>query len=257
MEATRRSVLRLLAFGGICSLCGTRIEQSYGQNSELRGCCIPAGELATFTSGRQRTGFAAISNETIDSTGNPTLDKALGKALLRLSSEFSERPGFGFIDDSDGPNAYASPESNVLGTWGTVVFGQTLFRKLLDECQDEGVAVLTVTAHEFGHVAQFRSGLDKRLLTGQSTVRRIELHADFLAGYYLGYRKRAKSSLSVWAAGHTLYSFGDYHFNSPKHHGTPQQRIDSAESGYKLGFDGGSFSIAFQKGAEYVIGLGG
>lgn len=70
------------------------------------------------------------------------------------------------------------------------MFGQTMFHDLLDRYTDQGMAVLAVCAHEFGHIAQFRAGVRDRLLRGQRTVKRMELHADLLSGYFLGYRKR-------------------------------------------------------------------
>ena len=171
-----------------------------------------------------------------------------------MSELFSEKPGFGFIDDSDGPNAYATTGTLVPGTWGTVCFGQTLFRDLLDRYQDQGLAVMAVAAHEFGHIAQFRSGVDKRLDRYQPTVRRVELHADLLSGYFLGVRKRQQPSISVWAAGHTLYRIGDYEFHNPNHHGTPDERVAAAEAGFRLGHDGrAEFGQAFSWGVEHVL----
>ena len=140
------------------------------------------------------------------------------------------------------------------GTWGTVLFGQALFEDLMSRYQDRGVAVLAVAAHEFGHIAQFRSGADGRLLRGRPTVKRVELHADLLSGYFLGVRKRQQPSLSVWAAGHTLYRIGDYEFHDRNHHGTPDERVAAAEVGFRLGQDGGTdFGRAFSWGGEHVL----
>jgi hypothetical protein len=197
--------------------------------------------------------LGAIRDQLISTTGDENLDRSLGRALVRLSSIFGERPGFGFIDDRDGPNAYASPETKVPGTWGTVLYGQTLFQDLIRRNSDKGMAVLAVAAHEFGHVAQFRSRVDETLMQGQSTVKLVELHADFLSGYFLGLRKRDDSSVSVWAAGKTFYEIGDYQYNDRNHHGTPDERVTAAEEGFKHGSRGAPYSEGFQNGLDFTL----
>ena len=52
----------------------------------------------------------------------------------------------------------------------------------------------TVCAHEFGHILQYQKGLIRPLQGWDSTNRRIELHADFLAGYFAGIRKGKRPS---------------------------------------------------------------
>lgn len=246
---TRREVLAALA--GVSAL--TRPVPSAAQDfSAVRGCLIRSTQLETALG--SAAGFSGLSENLITSTGDPARDRALGRALVRLAGLFGERPGFGFIDDRQGPNAFATPRTQVAGTWGTIMFGRTLFQDLMQRYDDQGIAVLAVAAHEFGHVAQFRSGIDRHLLLGQPTVRRLELHADFLSGYALGTRKRQDPSITVWAAGDTLFRIGDYQFNNRNHHGTPDQRVATAEAGFSLGSDSDTtFADAFSQGAEYVL----
>ena len=245
---TRREALALLAgTAASASLPGPALAEPIGG----AGCYLQRGSLARL--GSRLTSFASISSDLITTTGDPGLDKALGRALVRMSKTFGEQPGFGFIDDSDGMNAYATPDTQVTGTWGTVMFGREMFRDLMARNADEGMSVIAVAAHEFAHVAQFRSGLHDRMLAGQPTVRRIELHADYLAGYFLGFRKRENPAISVWASGKTLYEIGDYSFNDRNHHGTPAQRVEAAETGFALGKDGVAYADAFTRGAEYVL----
>ena len=220
--------------------------------STVKGCLIETPHLKALR--RDGVRFFQPGERLITTTGDRAIDRSLGRALVRLSALFSERPGFGFIDDSDGPNAYATNHTQVRGTWGTVCFGRNLFRDLMDRYQDQGLAVMAVAAHEFGHIAQFRSGVDRQLLRNQSTVKRVELHADFLSGYFLGVRKRHQPTISVRAAGHTLYRMGDYEFNNPKHHGTPDQRVAAAEAGFELGrYDKAEFGQAFSWGVEHIL----
>ena len=245
----RRAVAALL--GGSVALLATPKVHSV-RLSTARGCLIASTHLKAL--GRRGVSFFQPGEQLITTTGDQALDRSLGRALVRLSDMFSERPGFGFVDDSDAPNAYATDQTQVPGTWGTVCFGQALFKDLMDRYQDQGLAVMAVAAHEFGHIAQFRSGVDARLLRYQPTVKRVELHADFLSGYFLGVRKRQRPSISVWAAGHTLYRIGDYEFHNPNHHGTPDERVAAAETGFKLGYDDRvEFGEAFSWGVEHIL----
>lgn len=186
-------------------------------------------------------------------TGDRALDRALGRALVRLSRMFGETPGFGFYDDGGSPNALATNRTYVEGTWGTVAFGTYLFRDLLGRYDDQGMSVMATVAHEFGHIAQFSSGVMPRLDRAHHTVKYCELHADVLLGYYLGVRKRQNSSISLWAAGHSVFEIGDYEFNDPNHHGTPDERVAAAESGFGMAQDGVRFERAFSQGVEEVL----
>jgi hypothetical protein len=244
---SRRQTFELLTIGavGIVGSSPARADTGLLNSS---GCRLVKNELEHI----EDTVFAALDETLIDTTGNAELDRSLGRALVRLSTTFGQRPAFGFADDSGRGNAYASRQTRVKGTWGTVLYGRTLFRDLLERYDDGGVSILAVAAHEFAHIAQFRSNLDHDLLAGQPNVKRTELHADFMAGYFLGLRKRAEPSLSVWAAGNTLYRIGDYDFNNRDHHGTPDERVRCAERGYALGYDEKDFAYAFSRAAEYV-----
>ena len=218
---------------------------------QQRGCIIDRGRGRNFASERDFIG-SGMQADISETTGDASLDKALGRALVRISQEFGETPGFGFIDDGVNGNAFASPEIVVPGTWGTVMFGRTLFRDLMDRYSD-GIAVIAVAAHEFGHIAQFRSGIDSQLLVGQQNVRRVELHADFISGYFLGRRKADNPNLRLWSAGETLYRIGDYAFNDRNHHGTPDERTTAAEAGFAYANDHSNFGQAFRYGAEYIL----
>jgi hypothetical protein len=216
------------------------------------GCALQAGELdqieAAAGSALDFGGKAAIP-----SSGDAGLDRALGAALVRMAETFGERPGFAFYDDSASPNAFATTDTRVGGTWGTVLFGRTLFWKLVRANNDQGIAVIATIAHEFGHVVQFRRKLNATLLNGQSTVKRTELHADYLSGYYLGTRKRENPQMSLLASGALFRDLGDTDTRSHDHHGTPDERIRSAEQGFKLGIAGAKLDDAIRQGISYVM----
>ena len=239
---SRRSLVLALACGG------NLVGHACAPVPQIEGCCLRAGEAAD------------LDLQTIDlipRSGDGKTDHWLGRALLRLAKTFDVNPGCGFYDDGTGgvhpgENAFASREQKVAGTEGTVLFGQELFRHTMRRNED-GIAVLAIFAHEFGHIAQFRSGVDRSLHAGQSTVKLVELHADFLAGFYLARRKAEIPDLRLWSAGDVIHGFGDNNFTGPIHHGTPEERIRAMEEGYTFG--GGaapSFATAMNVGESFV-----
>ena len=192
----------------------------------------------------------------ITSSGNADLDHYLGRALVRLAGQFEIYPGFGFYDDSNHNNALAVRETKIPGTEGTVIFGVHLFRNALHDSHDQGVAVIAVCAHEFGHIFQYNSGYYDKLTTGVGahTVKLIELHADYLAGYYLAGRKAAYPDLDLQGAGALFDRLGDTQFNDPTHHGTSAQRVAAIEAGFKFGRHSEQpIKPAAANGAEFVL----
>ncbi|MBT2560652.1 hypothetical protein J7E50_07385 [Pedobacter sp. ISL-68] len=74
-------------------------------------------------------------------------------------------------------------------------------------------------AHEVAHVTQCRLGVTKKISGVQ-----IELHADFLAGYFLGRKMKIQlTDLREFSA--ELFKRGDFRFNDNQHHGTPEARV--------------------------------
>ena len=90
------------------------------------------------------------------------------------------------------------------------------------------------TAHEFAHLCQYRTSAYDDLMAGQKTSKRVELHADCMAGYYLGLRKSEHPGASLYRTGLQVWKIGDIQFNSPTHHGTPEERVTTAEFGFRL-----------------------
>ncbi|API53048.1 hypothetical protein BMW22_16765 [Rhizobium leguminosarum] len=164
-------------------------------------------------------------------------------------------PAFAFYDEE---NAQASPDINprVAGTWGTVLFGRPLFRKEMEVQDKTGLTVIAIIAHEFAHIHQYALNLDKELLEGQPTVKRLELHADILAGFFLGARKREAPSLSMYSAGEVFNRIGDSKFTDRNHHGTPLERVSASQFGFDRGRTGDySLDTIVKEGVNYVKDL--
>jgi hypothetical protein len=221
---------------GLPALCcsGASIAASQ-QTVEARGCALVRS-------------LGSLSNHTSRS-GNSQLDRALIAEVKKLDKEFQISPGYRFLRDGNRPNAYATTETFVNGTSGTILFGLTL---LQNELQTEygGAAIAGIAAHEGAHVVQFASPDLYRRLEGP-TVRLIELHADFLAGYYFSRTTRTEKSLVSF--GESLFAKGDYEFNDRQHHGTPQQRVAAMRAGYSNG--GYELRQAVAEGVRYVTAL--
>ena len=192
-------------------------------------------------------------SELVMTSGNPEFDKALGRQLVRLSRTFGVSPGFAFVDDAPHPNAAASRETRLPGTRGTVLFGMMLLKALMDGGQGADVAVLGICAHEFGHIHQFETGYDRELSGGSSTVKLIELYADFLAGYFVGQLKLDRPTITLKFFGRKLYGMGTYNSRHPDFHGTPAERLSAAEAGAALASSKSLFADISQAGVRHVL----
>ena len=124
--------------------------------------------------------MAEVRQTASEAAGLPGLEKEIFSDIVTLRERYGLRPGAKFINDSDGPNAYAVPDVLVpSGDWGgndgTVLLGTNLFfeqfrnsaadifrrapyeEHVLDQ---RGLNCLVIMAHEFGHILQFKNGLE-------------------------------------------------------------------------------------------------
>lgn len=205
----------------------------------------PAASLPTYCS----LGMGGLGRSRLySSSGNRRLDRALIAELRRIAGIIPSEPGFQFIDDWP-PNAFATAETVIPGTRGTVILGLNMISEEVSSSEFGGVAVAGICAHECAHVFQFFSGYANRL--AGYTARRMELHADYLAGYYMG--RRAEFSVDrVEIFARSVFAKGDYAFNDPGHHGTPEERFAAMKGGYDTGLGGHSFGAAAERGAGFV-----
>ncbi|GAM96971.1 hypothetical protein U91I_00592 [alpha proteobacterium U9-1i] len=177
-----------------------------------------------------------LGDEIDQTTGDAALDRALGRALIRVRDFFGVRPGVGVYDDSDYPQSLASRESYIEGTTGTVCLGATQMRQLMADADDGGVSVVAVLAHEFAHIFQFQNGMDVRLAPGQGPVKLLELNADFFAGLYLAHLQTLATEIRLYDSGRAFHALGDTNLGSIDHHGRPDERVRAIEAGHQVGF---------------------
>lgn len=202
---------------------------------EYSGCMLTESELSSFYNTKEEIRMYLTGREPIiEKSGDPQFDFALAHTLARLTATFNVLPGFAYYDDHDGLNAFASPAVRMNKADGTVLFGGRLLKKLMAGTDHPDVAVTAVCAHEYAHILQFKRGLIAPLRAGQSTVKRVELHADYLAGYYAGRRKLDKPDYPAAVFAHTQHGFGDNAVNHPSHHGTPVERANAIIMGFNV-----------------------
>lgn len=225
---------------------GTRHDPAYG-------CNLTPSEASNILSDKQDAQSVIGERPMIPNSGDKEFDLALAQTLVRISDCLNVTPSFAYYDDYDGPNAFASPEKRVAGTDGTVLFGQRLLKQLMATAEAPDAAIAGVCAHEFGHILQYKVGLNQILGAGQSTVKRIELNADFFAGYFAGVRKWQQPGFNAAVIALTQFNSGDNMIKHPKHHGTPEERGKAIVRGYQTGHDDRkSLLDAIEIGEKYV-----
>jgi hypothetical protein len=196
---------------------------SSGQRVSARGCFLAAGALGQ------------LGDEVTQESGIPGMDEAHQNEGLALIEEFQVRPAGGYMNDGKSPNAYATPDQKFRnGPDGTVVFGISLAEDELRRDNGVGIGIPAILAHEFAHIRQFKTGLSNTY-----DVPTMELHADFMSGWYMARRSQYRIA-DIRPAMQAFYDMGDYGFNNPNHHGTPAQRL----AAFQAGFQSGQLSLA-------------
>ena len=221
------------------------------------GCALGPDEAEQFLATATAQQTFATGNETIiASSGNRDFDYALAHTLSRLTDTFGVLPGFAYFDDYDGENAYATDVRRLARSDGSVLFGKRMFLSYLDQPEHPEVSVAAICAHEFAHILQFKLNIDRRLDAGQRTVKRKELHADFLAGYFAGVRKRERPEFPAAVFAATKFAIGDHEIHDRDHHGTPDERAAAVVRGFETSHrDRRNLNDAVQIGLNYVSRL--
>lgn len=235
---TRREALRIgLLATASCALGVMPVLEAQTLRRRPRGCVLPAADAGAFMNTATRERLYETGNEPmISNSGDRDFDLALAHTLAKISDEFMVLPGFAYYDDYDGANAYATPKARLQNADGTVLFGQRLLKRLLATPENPDVAVAAVCAHEFGHILQYKRKLDQRVGEGQATVKRIELQADFFAGYFAGIRKQERDDFPAAVFALTQFNAGDDMVNDPGHHGTNDERGAAISRGFEAGY---------------------
>ena len=166
-----------------------------------------------------------------------TIDSQLTAITVHAAQQFGVAPSVRYYNDGASPNAFAAPVNTEQSRDGTVRVGVNMVagetkRFVATEYGRTRLYTYSVTAvlvHELGHIVQF-----KRAMPAPS--RNTELQADFLAGWYFSYLAQNDPNFALNAGlqdgMRAFYERGDYMFNHPGHHGTPDQRVQAFLAGY-------------------------
>jgi hypothetical protein len=220
------------------------------------GCTLEPQQAEPFlATATEPQAFDNAHETLIASTGNRDFDFALAQTLSRLTDIFGVLPGFSFFDDYDGENAYATTATKLKRADGTVLFGKRYFIHAMEVPESPEVGVIATCAHEYGHIVQYKRNLSKQLSDGQPTAKRVELNADFFAGYFAGQRKLQKPDFPAAVFAANRYSHGDFATNKT-HHGTPEERAAAVVRGFETAYrERRSFADAIGIGVNYVSRL--
>lgn len=127
-------------------------------------------------------------------------------------------------------NAYANTNGNIL-------FGYYMFYYTVATYGELPVA--GVLAHEWGHRVQQHLNL-----SGYYRPEHRELEADAFSGFYMALRKQwSWAQIQGYFA--NVYATGNYLFNAPDFHGTPDQRLAAANLGVNIGLNALSNGIQY------------
>ncbi len=198
---------------------------------EELGCAVPPERAPSY--------FARISapaetyrsgQERIEErSGVPGLDRALAQSLGMISRMFDVLPGFAYYDDRAAPNAKATSAHTLDRADGTVLFGHSFLRRLLDRPEHRDASVVAMCAHEFGHIIAYNRGLVDELAPDRTQPYRAEQFADFIAGYFAGRRKLERPDYPAVAFATTMRDYGEPNRGT---HGTPDERGRAVERGF-------------------------
>lgn len=221
------------------------------------GCVLEADQAEqVFARADESQAYLTGQETLIPNSGNRDFDYALAQTLSGMTDMMRVLPAFTYFDDVKGENAYATRTRRLQKVDGTVLMGKRFFLRLMSLDEHPDVAVAACVAHEFGHIVQFKLDLIRRLEAGQPTVKRAELHADYLSGYYAGVRKLQKPDYPSAIFATEAHAVGDYGTQNRNHHGTPEERAAAVVRGFEVGNrERRSFSDAIQIGMNYVSRL--
>jgi hypothetical protein len=187
---------------------------------------------------------------TIGSSGDADLDQNLIAEMTKQSGFFGYRPAFLLYSGGD-KNAAATPKMSMAMTDGTIYYSIEMMKEQLLQTKWGGAIIAGVIAHEFGHIYQNFSNAMPRLRSLDKTAKFVELHADFLSGFYMASKDR---TIEVKPYADAFFKFGDYGFTNARHHGTPEERYFLLKAGYNYRLSQSSASVAdAAKEAETVL----
>jgi hypothetical protein len=211
------TVLAMLGLAGTIACSGTPGQANGNTGNAANGDLVFAGCYApTATSGNVDCGLA-------NTFGNPTYDAAIQAETANQTVFWNGIPATVYPwNDCSGANAVSLPS-------GDILYGVNLLQQLVASYGGDEAPISGVLAHEWGHQIQFDNGW---FMSTEPTSRPIELEADAFSGFYMALGENY-SWTSIDDYFTAMASEGDYNFNDPNHHGTPEERLAAAQLGFQ------------------------
>jgi hypothetical protein len=183
-----------------------------------------------------------FSNSLVSNTGtnlSVTTENTIKSEFSMLKSFFNVNIDLAIIDYEKGP-CYI-PDLK------TLVADKILFNNV-SKLSFGNERIKAILAHEFAHALQDKAGLIN-LWTGG---KKVELHADYLAGFYIGQKGLiSKEKLKTFAQ--EFFDRGDFDFFDEDHHGTPEERRCAFLEGYKVAVKYNfNLTQAYNCGVDYI-----
>lgn len=179
-------------------------------------------------------------------TGSKKLDELINQEVKTMNLVFNVNYYWMIYE---GTNASANNLSKIL-------IGKSL---MLDQFvkTDGFKSIIAILAHEFGHALQYKYNMD---VYGGWGGKWCELHADYLAGWYMGMKQyfsaEKLSNNELNKVFRSFFDLGDYQYNDPGHHGTKEERFTAFIGGYNEGIKNQSdLNTAYMNGQDYVINI--
>mgnify|MGYP003638494646 FL=1 len=181
----------------------------------------------------------------LKSSGHPDLDKIVNEEIYKLQLFFGVKIDFFFLKELyNGKNAMFTSSCNY-NCNGTILLGVNLLYDRVFTRKHGVECVKAVLAHEFGHCIQ-------KLQYWNEPGKRPELHADYMAGFYMGSSYNHTDS-EVNALFNEFFSIGGYEYWSPDYHGSPGERKCAFLEGYYFARENKTnASVANSYGLQYV-----
>ena len=162
---------------------------------------------------------------TLQSFGDAALDSQFSQEVGIASQFYSPYAANVYILNEcsiDQAKSFSDPS-------GFIMFGYYCAERTIIQT-GSSLPLAGILAHEWAHQVQFANQWQ---VTGSATAAPVELEADAFSGIYMGLVKAwAGSQLDAYFQ--TLFSLGDWNFNDPNHHGTPDQRVAAGMVGLNL-----------------------
>ena len=203
---------------------------SFNYNSKAEvddGSCREMYGCLGYASGASNSGSIGVT------LNNPVLDQKMNEEVAIQRNFFGGVPASVYILNESSPeqkNAYATND-------GRILFGYHMAYYTIQTYGELPIA--GILAHEWGHRAQFTIGWNEYYKPQHK-----ELEADAFSGFYMALAKQYAWN-QIQSYFQNVYATGDYNFNSPLHHGTPDQRLQSAYLGVNVAI------YALQNGIKY------